>query len=175
MELEAMSPQTATKPEPAPVPDFIAYRKALIPLDGSIVAEGIIPHAMKVARALDLELVLVQVVLRVPPQVMEGRHEVVDHTDRLCQEAEQYLSGVAEGLRARGMRVETVVRVGEPAPEIVGAAREAGVDLIAMTTHGRSGLSRLLFGSVAEAVLRRAHVPLLLLPLREGDVTTRAA
>ena len=78
-------------------------------------------------------------------------------------------------LRNRGVRVRAQVRRGEPADEIVSAASEAGADLIAMSTHGRSGLGRLLFGSVAAAVLRQADIPVFLLRATEKQVTTRVA
>jgi nucleotide-binding universal stress UspA family protein len=130
---------------------------------------------VKIARPLGLEILLLRVMMRVPPQTIEGSRQVIDHTDRLCQELEQYLLERADVLCAAGMRVQTAVRVGDPATEIVEAARETGADLIAMTTHGRSGLGRLLFGSVAEAVLRRAHVPVFLLRVSEPQTAMRAA
>ena len=68
-----------------------------------------------------------------------------------------------------------MVRRGEPAEEILAGAREAGADLIAMTTHGRSGLGRLLFGSGAEAVLRQSEVPVFLMRQTEFQVAARAA
>ena len=65
------------------------------------------------------------------------------------------------------------MRSGAPAQEIVAAAREAGADLIAMSTHGRGGLGRLIFGSVAEAVLREAEIPVLLMRTTEAEVARR--
>ena len=65
----------------------------------------------------------------------------------------------------------TDARAGEPVAEIVAAARESGADIIAMTTHGRSGFGRLLFGSVAEAVLRQVEIPVLMMRLRERQVS----
>ena len=73
------------------------------------------------------------------------------------------------------MRARGEVRRGEPAAEIAAAARDAGADLIAMTTHGRSGLGRLLFGSVAESVLRRAEIPVFLMRLTAAQVAERMA
>jgi nucleotide-binding universal stress UspA family protein len=83
------------------------------------------------------------------------------------KEAREYLAPVAVNLRKDRVRVTTDVRHGEPVPEIVAAARETETDLIAMTTHGRSGFGRLLFGSVAEAVLRQAKIPVLMMRLTE--------
>ena len=72
-------------------------------------------------------------------------------------------------------RLRGMVRRGEPTAEILAGARAADADLIAMTTHGRSGLGRLLFGSVAEAVLRQADIPVFLMRQSEAQVAARAA
>ena len=84
---------------------------------------------------------------------------------------------MAANLRECGVRVTTDVRYGEPVAEIVAAARETEAGLIAMTTHGRSGFGRLLFGSVAEAVLRQAEIPVLMMRLteRRAMASSRAA
>jgi nucleotide-binding universal stress UspA family protein len=73
------------------------------------------------------------------------------------------------------VRVETGVRRGVPGEEIVAAARECEADLIAMSTHGRGGLGRLVFGSVAQDVLRRAEIPVFLMRTTEAQVAARAA
>jgi nucleotide-binding universal stress UspA family protein len=152
------------------------FRRALIPLDGSAVAEAVIPVFLEFAFPLKLEVVLLQVLAPVTPQVSEGsRHVIVDATERLRQEAEAYLGRYAEGLCAQGLSARTAVRVGDAATEIAAGAREYQADLIAMTTHGRSGLSRLLFGSVAEAVLRRADVPVFLIRITEAEAGRAAA
>lgn len=152
------------------------FRRALIPLDGSAVAEAVIPVFLEFALPLKLEVVLLQVLAPVTPQVSEGsRHVIVDATERLRQEAEAYLGRYAEGLCAQGLSARTAVRVGDAATEIAAGAREYQADLIAMTTHGRSGLSRLLFGSVAEAVLRRADVPVFLIRITEAEAGRAAA
>jgi nucleotide-binding universal stress UspA family protein len=87
---------------------------------------------------------------------------IEDVEDRMA-EARQYLAPLADRLAARGVRVRADVRRGDPVREIVAAAGEIDADLIAMTTHGRSGLRRLLFGSVAEEVLRQAEIPVFLM------------
>ncbi len=152
------------------------YKRALVPLDGSIVAEGIIPFVLEIAGPLDMEVVLLRVLLPIPPSVIEGtRHMEVENVEKRRREAEQYLAPIAAELRAKGVRVTTMVRRGEPAEEILAGARAAGADLIAMTTHGSSGLGRLLFGSVAEAVLRRSDIPVFLMRQTETQVAARAA
>ena len=152
------------------------YKRALVPLDGSMVAEGIIPFILEIAGPLDMEVVLLRVVVPIPPSVIEGsRHVEVEDVEKRRQEAEEYLAPIGAELRAKGVRVRTQVRRGEPIAEILAGARVAGADLIAMTTHGRSGLGRLLFGSVAEAVLRQSEVPVFLMRQTEAQVAARAA
>jgi nucleotide-binding universal stress UspA family protein len=152
------------------------YKRVLVPLDGSPLAEAIIPFIVQIAGPLDLEIVLVRVLQPIPPEVVEGaRHVVLEDVPARFEEARTYLATVADRLAVNGIRVRTDVRRGEPVSEIVGGARDAGADLIAMTTHGRSGLGRLLFGSVAEAVLRHAEIPVFLMRLTERDVTVGAA
>ncbi|HEU5323473.1 MAG TPA: universal stress protein [Methylomirabilota bacterium] len=150
------------------------YKRTVVPLDGSETAEGILPFLLEIAGPLDISLVLLRVLEPIPPSVMEGsRHVLVDDVEARRQEAEDYLAPIAVALRARGVDVTTEVRYGRPAVEILDAARATGADLIAMSTHGRSGLGRLLFGSVAEAVLRQAEVPVFLMRQGVGQAATR--
>lgn len=152
------------------------YKRAIVPLDGSMVAEGIIPFILQIAGPLDLEVVLLRVVVPIPPAVIEGStHFEVEDVEKRRLEAEEYLVPIAADLRAKGIRVSTRVRRGEPTREILAAAHEVEADLIAMTTHGRSGFGRLLFGSIAEAVLRQAEVPVFLMRQTEAQVAARAA
>jgi nucleotide-binding universal stress UspA family protein len=151
------------------------YKRVLVPLDGSPLAEGIIPFIVQIAGPLDLEIVLLRVLQPIPPEVIEGaRHVVLEDIPGRFEEARTYLAGVAQRLLLNGIRVGTDVRRGEPVTEIVSGARESGADLIAMTTHGRSGLGRLLFGSVAEAVLRQTEIPVFLMRLTERDLAVGA-
>jgi nucleotide-binding universal stress UspA family protein len=112
-----------------------SYKRVLVALDGSPSSEAVLRFLLEIAGPL------------------EGRRH----------EAEEYLAPIAAGLRARGVDVTFQVRQGRPDEEILVAAREHGADPIAMATHGRTGLGRLLFGSVAEAVLRHATVPVFLI------------
>jgi nucleotide-binding universal stress UspA family protein len=141
------------------------YKRALVPLDGSPEAEAIIPFLAEIAGPLDVAVVL----LRILPA-----GELEDTPTRRA-DAMEYLAALAAELRGRGVRVLTAVRHGEPASEILAAGLEAGADLIAMTTHGRGGLDRWRTGSVAEAVLRRTGVPVLLMRQTAAQVAERAA
>ncbi|MGH7306015.1 MAG: universal stress protein [Candidatus Rokuibacteriota bacterium] len=152
------------------------YKRALVPLDGSMVAEAIVPFVLEIAGPLDMEVVVVRVVAPAPPLVVEGSvHVVVEDLDRQRMDAEEYLAAIAASLRAKGVRATTQARQGPVVAEILAAAREADADLIAMTTHGRGGLGRVLFGSIAEAVLRQAEVPVFLMRQTSQQVAARAA
>jgi nucleotide-binding universal stress UspA family protein len=152
------------------------YRRALVPLDGSMIAEAIVPFILEIAGPLDMEVALLRVILPTPPVMVEGGGVmVVDDVEQLRARAEEYLASVATGLRARGVRATMQVRFGNAVGEILAGAREAEADLIAMTTHGRGGLGRLLFGSVAEAVLRQAEIPVFLMRQTQAQVAARAA
>jgi nucleotide-binding universal stress UspA family protein len=151
------------------------YKRAVVPLDGSAVAETILPFILEIAGPLDMEVVLLRVVQPLPPIVVEGSRPVVAEALEAQQiDAEEYLAALAAELRAKAVRVETRVRRGAPTDEILAGAREAAADLVAMTTHGRSGLGRLLFGSVAEDVLRHSDIPVFLLRCTEAEVARRA-
>jgi len=151
------------------------YKRAIVPLDGSALAETIIPFLIEIAGPLDMSVVLLRVLEPQMPMVVEGSGSVMlDDVEARRGDAEEYLAPLAVALRTRGVAVETAIRRGQPvSDEIVAAAREAGADLIAMTTHGRSGLGRLLFGSVAEALLRQAPVPVFLLRQTEAEMAKR--
>jgi len=138
------------------------YKKILIPLDHSFGTENALKIVVDLARANGSVVRLLHVTRRPAAVVVNGR--VVAYADqeseRLKYEAEVYLREVAR--RLAGFAVEYAVRFGDAAEEIIEEARESGADLIAMATHGRTGVSRLLLGSVAEAVLRRSEVPVVL-------------
>lgn len=152
------------------------YKRALVPLDGSSVAETIMPFIVDIAGPLDIEVVLLRVVEPIAPVVVEAsRHVEMEDVEARRADAEEYLAPIAVELRNKAVRVESRVRRGNPADEIVAAAREVGADLIAMSTHGRGGLGRLVFGSVAQAVLRHVETPVLLMRATEAQVAKRVA
>jgi nucleotide-binding universal stress UspA family protein len=153
------------------------YHRVLVPLDGSPLAEAVLPFVSSLAGPLGLEISLLRVTPVVTPKVLEGGTQriILDQGERLREEAEAYLRGIASRLVADGFRVTTTVRTGEAAPEIVAGARECQADLIGMMTHGRTGLGRLFFGSVAEAVLRHAAVPVFVVRATEAQLARSAA
>ena len=152
------------------------YSRVVVPLDGSPEAEAIVPLVLEIAGPLDMEVVLLRVVVPTPPVTIEGsRRIIVEDVEATRQGAEEYLAPLAADLRAKGLRAHAQVRRGEAVAQIIAAAQEISADLIAMTTHGRSGLGRLLLGSVAEAVLRHSHLPVFLLRVTEAELKRRPA
>ena len=132
----------------------------LVPLDGSSLAEAALPKAVELAEVSGARMLLVRAA---QAATLPG----VDPTEsqvKVVAEAEAYLAEVQKRVAGRShVTVETSVWYGPAAYAIVEAARMRSVDQIVMTTHGRSGLGRLLLGSVAESVLRGTTTPILLL------------
>lgn len=146
--------------------------RILVPLDGSPLAEAALEHAVDLARGGSSTLVLLRAA---EAHVLPG----MDPTDAqvsVVREAEEYLAGVAERLRGQGVtRVETSVWYGPPAESIAEATRVRRADLVAMSSHGRSGVGRLLLGSVAESVLRSTDTPILLIRVAGAPLARPAA
>jgi len=146
------------------------YERILVPLDGSKVGEAALPHVeelvSKLAPKTKTEVVLFQAVSSLTHYVIAGEASVqVPYSEKeveyIKRKSKQYLEKVGEGLKSKGATVKTKVATGNAAPEIIKAADEVKADLIAMSTHGRSGLSRLTFGSITAKVLRGGNVPVL--------------
>jgi nucleotide-binding universal stress UspA family protein len=140
----------------------------MIPLDGSDLARKGLGEAEKLAKCFGAELVLFQVVPFMP---IYGSPELVTPLiidEKQKEAAEQYLANLCEELRKKEFRVTATVKTGQQvAVEIIDFAKEHGVDLIVMSTHGRSGITRWVLGSVALKILTRAETPILLLRSKE--------
>jgi len=125
------------------------YERILVPLDGSKVGETALPYVE-------------ELVAKLTPN-----HVPVPYTERelkpIKQRARNYLNRIGESLRRKGAVVKTKIGTGKAAEEIIKAAEEINADLVAMSTHGRSGLSRWALGSVTDKVLRAGKVPLLII------------
>lgn len=134
------------------------YRTLLVPLDGSEYGERALPLAMTLARHLGAKLVLMRAAsASVFPGVDSTQAEL-----RAIEESRTYLEGVKAGLAGQGVSVDTAVPYGDAAEAIVQAIGARDADLVVMCTHGRSGLGRWIYGSVAEKVLSLSTVPVLL-------------
>jgi len=161
-------------------------RRALIPNDHSPLSRQIVPHVLRLLDPNVYSVILLRVaepvsgLVGAPPRLVSlglsgmiyeyeqdlayAEHPIyADQVEASERDAlEQTMREEQRRLAAAGYDVAVEVRFGDPAQEIVACAAEHGVDLIAMATHGRSGWRRLALGSVAEQVLRTAHVPMLL-------------
>lgn len=142
------------------------YTTILAPLDGSELSERALPIAISLAQATGAKLVLVRATSSpVPPGI-----DTPEPERKEVEQAGAYLADIADRIKAHGVEVETAVQFAEPAEGIAIETRAHKADIIVMCTHGRSGLGRWFFGSVAERVLTQTTVPVLLVrPV--GDAT----
>lgn len=161
--------------DPHAVDEFApaTYERIVVPLDGSDLAEQALPHALTLARALAIPLHLVRVVdtstisfigpgMAVEQASFAALLEAIASEE---QDAADYLAAVSQRLASSGVAISTKVRGGPVVDEVLATLRPG--DLLIMTTHGRTGLARWFLGSVAEAVMRRATTPVLL--IRSGQ------
>lgn len=136
------------------------YSRLLVPLDGSRLAEAVLPVVERMAGAMGATVLLLHVLERGAPGTVHGEHHL-----QALDEAEVYLRDVAARLRTQGITVEThahEVPEGDLSRSIAEHVGEEGADLIVMCTHGSGGVRELLFGSIAQHVLKRGTTPVLL-------------
>ena len=150
-------------------------QKILVPLDGSRLGESAVGYVERAADPSRTEIILLQVVapVGVGKVIREGESSAYRGHALRRMRAERYLETLRKRLGRRGLRARAVVRSGDPAEEILDCAAAERVTLIAMSTHGRTGLRRVLFGSVAEAVLRKSSLPILLARAGAGQGTAK--
>jgi nucleotide-binding universal stress UspA family protein len=153
------------------------FSKVLVPLDGSKVGEGALPvieHLVdKLAKGTKVEVIFIGVITLLRHWVVVGEASApVSYTEEelrlIKQNVEDYLVKTGESLKKRGVTVRTMVSTGNAADEIIKAIDDTKADLLAMSSHGRSGLRRLAFGSVTDKVLHRSKVPVLTVRAPEG-------
>jgi nucleotide-binding universal stress UspA family protein len=151
-------------------PDMLekgALNKVLVPLDGSKESEAVIPYIEDLASRLGAEVTFLQVVAVLYHVYVSGDAPAqVPYTEEemkpLKASAKSYLEKVSSGLKGKGVTTKHEVRVGGAGHEIIKLADEINADVVAMSTHGRSGVGRWVFGSVAEKVVRSGNTPVLL-------------
>jgi nucleotide-binding universal stress UspA family protein len=141
------------------------YNSILVPLDGSKRAEAILRHVEDLARRFGATVILLQVVEPVSLVVgPEGAGAMLwEELERRTQQATTYLAALQEEFREKGIQARMLVVHGSAVAGITKATEREGVDLIAMASHGRTGLPRVFYGSVAAGVLHRVDRPLLLI------------
>jgi len=146
-------------------------RTIAVSLDGSVYAEAALPYAKEMAVAFDAEILLVRVAETsqvygmmgtepVGPASAEAFNEI---TEQLTKEAQDYLEATAERLRQDGFTVRAETLEGFAADQLMALERDMPVDVFVMATHGRSGLGRIVFGSVADRLLKQGTTPILMI------------
>ena len=154
------------------------YKRILVPLDGSKLAEQIMPHVKTMAKGTGARAVLVRAVPSHAEFLLEAPSETENWMAAAETRAAKYLEGVANGLEKAGVKTTVEVLRGEPAAQILSAAEKENVDLIAMMSHGETGLSAFERGSVAEKVINHSPRPVLMVRafrtqiklLHEGEI-----
>ncbi len=147
------------------------YQKILVPLDGSKLAESVIPHVEKLTEDCSVkEIILLRIceplsILSDYPATRPTKWEehVTQMTSYTQNQCRLYLTDIEQRLKEKGLSVTTESRLGDPAKEIVDYAEKNEVDLIVMSSHGRSGPGRWAYGSTADKVTRSTCVPVLLI------------
>jgi len=142
------------------------YKKILVPLDGSKLAEAALHHAESLAGRYGATLILLSVVTAPTINTGPGMETVQlfeTEFEARRQEAEQYLQHLSNSLSKRNIQVRTAIKLEPVVGSIVAQANESVVDLVVIASHGRSGLGRVFFGSVAAGVLNRIEQPLMVI------------
>lgn len=142
------------------------YKKILVPLDGSKLAETALIHAESLALKYDATLILLSVISS--PAITTGRGVEAlqlfeSKVDTLIQDTRQYLNQLSGEFNEKRIDTKTVVKFEPVVRSIVETANEFAVDLVVIASHGRSGLGRVFFGSVAAGVLNRIERPLMVI------------
>jgi nucleotide-binding universal stress UspA family protein len=154
------------------------YKRILVPLDGSPVAEVALDHAVELTRRFESELMLLRVVSPFDAALRPGSGPLgpedeepplrvdLDHDAAETSAAQEYLNALQQKLSLEGIMANVRVLEGEAVAQILSYVESAGISLIVMSTHGRGGLKRLPFGSVASSILRQSTIPLHIVPYR---------
>jgi len=140
------------------------FKKILVPLDGSKRAEKILPQVKELVKFSGAEVHLLKVVMSYEIDPKKDKEEL----EKLAGEAQEYLDQVAARLKKKGIQASAIVAYGKDAVQICDYASGKKCNLIAMSTHGRSGLSRWALGSVADKVLQCSSVPVMLFRATES-------
>ena len=147
------------------------YRKILVPLDGSKRAEKILPHVEELASRYKAKVIFLQVVEYKTITTPEGAFINLSDLEfeQAKEQAEKHLAGIQGKFRGKNIETQTYVTYGPVVEGIIKIAAQEGVDLIALASHGRSGVSRVFYGSVAAGLLHRVDRPLLIIRSRNSE------
>jgi nucleotide-binding universal stress UspA family protein len=143
------------------------FKKILVCLDGSKLAEQILPFALEQAKKMECNITLLQVIAS-PSSVMSGAGSVTgpalhDQIDAEESEAKKYLSRIVSKIESDNIKADYATLKGTPGHAIVDYAHENQIDLISIATHGHSGIRRAIVGSIVDHVIRHSHLPMLVI------------
>src|SRR5581483_6991981 len=149
-----------------------SVKNILIPLDGSPLAASVLPFVSEIAKGFDAQIYFFHAVPPVGayPGIATEQIAVAQVLDDLQQQAKEYIASMVKDAQANGIKATGAVTIGFAVDEILNAAYSANCDLIALGTHGRAGIGRWVMGSVADAVLRRSHLPCLIVRPEEKEL-----
>lgn len=141
------------------------YARILVPLDGSELAEEVLPYAQALAKGLRTRIELLRVIEPPPEEMAVPGHGVYPYwsVDNVRSNARDYLEGIASTLREEGLSAFTKVREGRPADWVAAEAELEPDTLVAMSGHGRSGITRWILGSVTDRILHTTSTPVLVI------------
>ena len=140
------------------------YKTILVPLDGSPLAEAVLPHAKALAQSEGAQLVLLRVAADPGAEFAFSDPAIAnDMVQQMESETQKYMSELSATLAGEGYKSQTLIREGPIAETILAVADELKADVIAMSTHGHSGMRRWLMGSIADRVVNHSHVPVMLI------------
>ncbi|MBI5590098.1 MAG: universal stress protein [Deltaproteobacteria bacterium] len=143
------------------------YQRLLVPLDGSPRAEGILPHVENIALRFKSKVIFLQVLSRHEAALqIDNINEYLHAFNRRKEEISAYLAGIQEGFQKKGIEAVCFVEEGPVVETILTVARRENADLIAIASHGRSGLSRVFYGSVAAGVMHKIDRPIFIIRTR---------
>ncbi len=145
------------------------YKRILLPLDGSPLAEQALPHTIAIAERFQSELILLQVIVPLPRPPTTAEAAILRAEEATAVLVREYLEHVAASVQEHGITVQVITIEGRPHFQILQYAETNQVDMIVMCSRGQSGLSRWMIGSVADRVMRGANVPVLLLRAQKKE------
>ena len=147
------------------------YRKILVPLDGSKRAERILPHVEEMAKRYKAKVIFLHVIEYKAITTTEGSFITMSDQefDQAKKQAEKLLDVIKEEFRKKDIESHAHILYGPVVESIINIALQEGADLIALASHGRGGLSRVFYGSVAAGLLHRVDRPLLIIRSRESE------
>jgi nucleotide-binding universal stress UspA family protein len=147
------------------------YKKILVPLDGSPLAECVLPHVEAIAKPCGSKVELISVVepVEIPTrgQIAVNDEDLKKINNAAKKETHKYLDSISERLNRSEIKNSHVILMGKPAESLIEYTANNDVDLLIMATHGRSGLTKFFWGSIAEKVLRSINIPVLLVKANE--------